>query len=136
MSTQTISLQDGQILFLEGDPGGRLFLIKSGTIQIYKNQIHGEPVDLSRMQAGEVVGTLSLFENSTRTASAKAVGPTVVEAFAADNLTNMAQSTVPLWYQSIMKDILGRFFSLEKKYLQALRDLERLENKIVYKSKK
>lgn len=123
-------LSNGQVLFEENDEGGQLFYIVSGNIRIYKVD-NGSEVVLANMREGEVIGTMSLLSGQRRTANAKSVGISRVKAFNAKNLTgNLVNGEVPAWYQTILKDILGRFSILEQNYLKALAEIDRLKDQL------
>ncbi|MCB9062180.1 MAG: cyclic nucleotide-binding domain-containing protein [Halobacteriovoraceae bacterium] len=122
-------LSNGEILFHEGDDGGSIFLVVSGNIRIYKYQ-NGSEVVLSNMKEGEVIGTLSLLPGHKRTAHAKAIGVTKVKEFSTHHLTDMLNSEVPKWYQTILKDIIARFAILEENYLKTLAENNKLRQRL------
>ncbi len=59
-----------ETLFCEGDPGDRCYVIKEGEIEIYKSSA-GREVLLAVRGPGEVIGEMALFEDASRTASAR-----------------------------------------------------------------
>ena len=61
---------DGEYLFRQGDDANTIFLVKSGSVKIFK-EANGNKIELSTIVEGEVIGTLSLLEKK-RTASAQA----------------------------------------------------------------
>ena len=62
----------GKELFHEGDPGDGLFLVVSGEIDIVKRGPRGEQT-LARLDAGAVLGEISLLTNELRSATGRAV---------------------------------------------------------------
>jgi CRP-like cAMP-binding protein len=125
-STDVITLTNNQILFEEGEPGSFLYVVLAGNIRIYKDQ-GDEQVTLNDLKEGDVIGTLSLLENSTRTAGAMSIGVSKVKMIDAKKLTSMLDSDIPKWYQAILKDIIGRFKQLENKYMELQRSHENLK---------
>jgi putative ABC transport system ATP-binding protein len=74
-------LADGEVLFRQGDPGELVYLIESGQVAIYHELFDGgeQPVDV--MGAGRYFGELAPLLRLPRSASARAVGPTVVTGY-------------------------------------------------------
>ena len=64
-------LQDGEVLFLEGEPGEEIFIILNGEIEI-----HLADYTVAVLQQGHVFGEMAVFGGGHRTASAKARGET------------------------------------------------------------
>ncbi len=83
------SVKAGEVLFRKGEPGSSMFVIEEGEIEILL------PVDppvnevlLSVMNAGEFFGELSLFADTPRTATARAlVDSSLVEMQRGDFIT-------------------------------------------------
>jgi CRP-like cAMP-binding protein len=72
-------LAKGEVLFSEGEPGERLFLIESGKIKLGHTAPDGRESLIAVLGAGEMLGELSLFDPGPRTATAIAVtGSTVL----------------------------------------------------------
>ncbi len=71
---QTLTLTAGDILFNDGEPGDSLYIIKSGSIRIFKviDSEAGTEKSLALLEAGTFLGEMSLIEGSTRSASARA----------------------------------------------------------------
>ena len=71
-------LAKGEVLFSEGEPGERLFLIESGKIKLGHTAPDGRESLIAVLGAGEMLGELSLFDPGPRTATAIAVTGTTV----------------------------------------------------------
>ena len=72
-------LQDGEILFREGDQANTCFIIKLGTVEILKKDMaSGRNFRLATRGKGEFLGEMSLIEDSPRFATARANGGCVV----------------------------------------------------------
>ncbi len=72
---RTVHFADGDLAFVEGEPGDTLFIITSGVLSIRCETPADEMIELTRVGLGEVVGELALLSPAPRTASAVAVGP-------------------------------------------------------------
>jgi CRP/FNR family transcriptional regulator len=62
--------EESHILFREGDIGDKLFIIVSGTVQIIK-QRDGAYIQLALLKENDFLGELALFDEETRTATAR-----------------------------------------------------------------
>ena len=66
-------LLKGDILFSEGDPGDRLYVVTDGKIKLGHASSDGRETLLAVMGEGEMFGELSLFDPGPRTATAAAL---------------------------------------------------------------
>ena len=73
-----LRLAKGEVLFSEGDPGEKLFLIESGKVKLGHTSSDGRESIIAVLGAGEMLGELSLFDPGPRTATAVAVSNTKV----------------------------------------------------------
>jgi CRP/FNR family cyclic AMP-dependent transcriptional regulator len=73
----TRSLEEGQKLFEEGDPGESMFVIQSGAIGVFR-RVGDVEVPIAQLGAGELVGEMAVLEGLPRTACAVASEPSVV----------------------------------------------------------
>ena len=81
-----VRLDRGEILFSEGDPGDKLYIILSGKIKLTKAAPDGRENLLSVHGPGEMFGELSLFDPIPRTSSATAVTSADLAGLAHDDL--------------------------------------------------
>jgi CRP-like cAMP-binding protein len=78
-------LPDGGVVFLEGSLGMSLYFVSSGRIRISKGVSGGGFKELAILGPGEFFGETALIEEATRSATATAVGPSLVfELFRGD----------------------------------------------------
>ena len=70
-------LKSGDILFRTGDASNGMFLIRRGQLEVYLEK-DGAEISLAKMGAGAMLGEMALFDNNTRSASARAVEDTEV----------------------------------------------------------
>lgn len=68
----------GQTVFKAGDPGGHMFVVQSGKVEIFIVDRNNEYVSLGFVGQGELFGELSLFDSQPRSATAKAVHDTTL----------------------------------------------------------
>lgn len=78
-------LEDGGVVFQEGSLGMSLYFVSSGGIRISKAVASGASKDLAILGPGEFFGETALIEEATRSATASALGPSLVfELFRGD----------------------------------------------------
>jgi CRP-like cAMP-binding protein len=68
----------GEVLFHEGEPGDRLYVIRSGKIKLGRRSTDGRENLLAVLGPGEMFGELSLFDPGPRTATATGLADAVV----------------------------------------------------------
>ena len=63
----------GQTVFRAGEPGGKLFLVLTGVVEITQPGPGGRnPVPIARIERGEILGELGAFDGGPRSATATA----------------------------------------------------------------
>ena len=72
-ATNVVRLAKGGILFREGDPGDRLYVIEEGKIKLGTASADGRDALLAVIGPGEMIGELSLFDPGPRAATATAL---------------------------------------------------------------
>jgi len=72
-SMTQVDVDKGSVLFSEGEPGDRLFLIVDGKIKLGASSSDGRETLLGVLGPGEMFGELSLFDPGQRTSTATAL---------------------------------------------------------------
>jgi CRP/FNR family transcriptional regulator, cyclic AMP receptor protein len=81
-------LERGDVLFREGDPGERMYVIGEGKIKLGIVSADGRENLLAILGPGEMFGELSLFDPGPRTATATAIAETQLIALGNTDLTS------------------------------------------------
>jgi CRP/FNR family transcriptional regulator, cyclic AMP receptor protein len=71
------SYQDGDVIFEEGNAGDWIYVVISGAVEISK-RIEDKHIVVEVLEPDEVFGELSFISQAARTATARAVGQTMV----------------------------------------------------------
>ena len=71
-----IKLNAGETLFNAGEPGESLFIVRSGSIELYIKDTAGQKIVLTVAEEGSLFGELSLLDSGPRTATAIALSET------------------------------------------------------------
>lgn len=82
----TVHLAAQQILFQTGEPGGTLYVVESGKVEIYIKDNAGQKILLKTASAGDFFGEVSLFDGRPRTATAVAVSESRLLALSREDL--------------------------------------------------
>jgi CRP/FNR family transcriptional regulator, cyclic AMP receptor protein len=85
-SMTEVQLGRGQVVFREGDPGDRLYVVSEGKIKLGRSSSDGRENLLAVLGPGEMFGELSLFDPGPRTATATAVTDATVLALSHPDL--------------------------------------------------
>ncbi|MCP4022299.1 MAG: cyclic nucleotide-binding domain-containing protein [Desulfobacteraceae bacterium] len=72
MELKIVEIHKGGTIFKEGYEGNCAYLIKSGTVNIYK-MIKNKKISLTKMTAGQILGEMAVINKETRSASAEAL---------------------------------------------------------------
>jgi CRP-like cAMP-binding protein len=121
---EMIGLMPGQVLFEQGDPGGDLYFIQSGEIEIYRtNNLH--EIQLASMVAGEIIGIMTCMTNEPRMASARAIQETVVKRVRHENIQKLI-GDLPPWMKIVMKDFTNRLGQMNKNYSTSIMEVREL----------
>lgn len=85
----------GETLCREGVPGHSCFLIANGQVEVTK-QIDGEDKQLATLRAGAIVGQLALVDRTSRSASVRALTPTIALELSRDVFERLLIACSPL----------------------------------------
>jgi CRP-like cAMP-binding protein len=78
-------VDDGEILFEEGDQADQAYLVVDGKVQVYRKS-GNEEVVLATLGRGDILGEMSLIDNQPRMASARVVGNAKLTVITQDDL--------------------------------------------------
>jgi CRP/FNR family transcriptional regulator, cyclic AMP receptor protein len=85
-SMTPLSVEKGETLFREGEPGDRLFVIVEGKIKLGASSSDGRETLLAVLGPGEMFGELSLFDPGQRTSTATALTSALLMGLGHDDL--------------------------------------------------
>lgn len=117
-SMNPVAFARGDVLFHEGEPGDRLFVIRSGKIKLGRKSSDGRENLLSIQGPGEMFGELSLFDPGPRTATATVVADA--------ELVELAHTDLVAWLEqhpTVAKHLLKALAHRLRRTNEALADL-------------
>ena len=71
-----INFKAGEVVFEEGSEGHSMYIVTKGAFEVYRN-VAGKHVFIASIQPGEHFGEIALLANRPRSASVRAVEPSV-----------------------------------------------------------
>jgi len=83
---EAVHLDRGEQLFGEGEPGERVYVVRTGKIKLVRSWPDGRENLLAVLGPGEMFGELSLFDPGPRTSSARAVSEAELIALGHDDM--------------------------------------------------
>ena len=81
----------GEQIFSIGEPGDSLYIVGTGSVELFVKDDSGSKIVLTACSAGEVFGELSLFDGGPRTASAVALEESTLLVLDRDDLLAFLQ---------------------------------------------
>ena len=92
---ERIALAPGQILFAQGEPGDRAYVVGDGRIEIVRRRADGGEEIVAVLGPGDYFGELAPLFGLRRSAGARAVGPTTVTAYTVADFRARAAGGTP-----------------------------------------
>ena len=99
---ETETYGDGDVVFAEGVPGDRVYVVKSGTVSIVK-----DGRELESVGAGQIFGELALIDREPRSASAISAGECELVAIEPRRFWFLVQET-PYFAEIVMRVMADR----------------------------
>jgi CRP/FNR family cyclic AMP-dependent transcriptional regulator len=97
---QPLSHSAGVVLFRQGDPGDRFFVIESGEVEVGFDGADGLEV-IARLGPAEVLGEMSLIEGGPRSATARTITPVTGYSIAIADFDRLRRDLHPAAYKII-----------------------------------
>lgn len=102
-------VQEGQIVFGEGERGNYMLILLSGRIAIYKGGVHQQHL-ISKEGRGRIVGEMALLDHETRSATCIADLDCELLTFTQDSLKKLAtdQPAIAYHFMLFMAKLLSK----------------------------
>ena len=108
---ETVHLSDGEILFRRGETGDAFYVIDSGQVRIFTLDEEGNELTLNTLGVGEAFGELALVDDRPRSASAAALGPTLLRCLRREDFLSRVHTSPEL------TDIVVRLLSQRARHM-------------------
>lgn len=103
----------GSLMFIEGEQGEEMFILKSGKIKVLKQE-GTKTIELATLGPGSVLGEMSLLIDMPRSATAQVLEDVVALAINKAILED-TYSKIPPWLVSVIKEVVKRLRDTMKK---------------------
>ena len=80
---------EGEIIFVEGEPGAGMYIIETGQVRICLGQNTDEANEIVRLEPGDFFGDLALIDDAPRSATAVALTPSRLIGFFRSDLISI-----------------------------------------------
>lgn len=106
-----VSFKKNEVIFKEGDPADRMFVVKSGTIRLSvgptldkADDPSAAPLDVALLGTGQLFGEMALFDKRARSATATAESDVELVSLPYKKL-EQELNTMPEWVQAALKSL-------------------------------
>lgn len=93
---RNIDFRKGETIFYEGEPGEHCYKILSGSVEIRMNipglMKRNQTETIATCGKGEIIGEMSIIDNSPRSASAVAIEPTRCLAYSSEEILGLLEN--------------------------------------------
>lgn len=119
-SHSSVSLfRKGELLFRENDDSQDFFIIKSGSVRVFKKTGQKE-VTLDTLGPGMVAGEIASIDNAVRTASGVALADTEAIVIPREAVGKIL-ANIPDWFRKIAQILVQRLREVDEKITRALK---------------
>ena len=109
----------GELLFRENENSQDFYIIKSGSVRIFKKMGQKE-VTLDTLGPGMVAGEIASIDNVARTASGIALSDTEVIVIPRSSVEKILEK-IPDWFRKIAQILVQRLSEVDEKISRALK---------------
>jgi CRP-like cAMP-binding protein len=93
ISDRIIQYEDGEIIFEEDSVGDEMYIIESGMVEI-SQRIDGRKTTIAVLGKGDFFGEMAMFTSAPRSATATAIGKTMLMSFSMEEILQRIQTNV------------------------------------------
>ena len=72
MADKLITYSAGDVIFRQGYPADDAYIVQSGEVEIFHEEIDGSETQLAILKQGEMFGEMGILDDAPRNASARA----------------------------------------------------------------
>lgn len=82
-----------EILFREGEQGGRAFFIEKGRVEVFRTDDAGNEISISELGENEIVGEMAVLTGGRRSASVRILEPSILVSITGQDFNKKLQET-------------------------------------------
>ena len=133
LTTQTF--EKGEVIFHEGDPGSHVYLIVSGSVEIYKS-VGEQRQLLNTIGSGEIFGEMGLVSSEPRFATVIAAEDSrLIMVHDKAFHQSLVNEKMPI-IKPLIKQLVERLKSVELQSQDYLKRIDHLQNELSYAREK
>lgn len=124
------SYHEGEIIFVEGEPGAGMYIIESGAVRICLGPNTDEGHEIARLSIGDFFGELALIDDHPRSATATALTATRMVGFFRSDLVSIINRSPRIGVKiqgNILKILVRRLRITDQKLNEAYDRISSLE---------
>ena len=121
-----VHLEEGEVIFREGDPGDLLYLVGEGSVKISKSGRGGEQETLGFIQPGNFFGEMALLDGQPRSAMATAVGSTLLGTVDEPTFQHILELAPSRLHMNFLRSVTERLRSVNSHFITEVMRTERL----------
>ncbi len=114
----------GEFVFHQGDTGKHFYLIKKGSVGVFKELENGKMQKISELRTGEIFGEMALISDVPRTATVQCLEDTILAIAHKDHLEALVQSD-PQFAMSVIHNLIKMVIKREEQ-LEEFRKLQQI----------
>jgi cAMP-dependent protein kinase regulator len=99
----------GEVIVREGDKGKSVYIIASGSVQVYTTMLAGDKVVLAKLMPSEFFGEIAFLTGKPRTATIETIEDTTILEMTEDKLAELIQK------QPRVRDVLQKYSEMRLK---------------------
>jgi len=99
-----VSVKNNEVIFSEGDPSDRLYLLSEGNVKIVKHSVMGKDIILEVMSPGDIFGGVAVLDNKPYPATAQAMKAAKIIKIMRSNLVKVMED-----YPDLKLEIVSYF---------------------------
>ena len=99
----------GEVIVREGDKGKSVYIIASGSVQVYTTMLAGDKVMLAKLMPSEFFGEIAFLTGKPRTATIETIEDTTILEMTEDKLAELIQK------QPRVRDVLQKYSEMRLK---------------------
>ena len=112
-----VEFQAGQMIFRRTDPGGAIFIVASGEVEVFIEDSTGSRIVFETVKPGHFFGELSLLDKQPRSATVSAVSPMTVLVMGPREFTSALQ-TIPGLATKLLAGLARRLRETNQRVIQ------------------
>jgi signal transduction histidine kinase len=123
---RVVRLDEGEVIFREGDPGDALYLVGEGSVQISKLGRGGNQETLAFIQSGNFFGEMSLLDGQPRSAMATAAESTVLASVNEGTFQHILELAPNRLHMNFLRSVSERLRQVNSHFITEVMRTERL----------